>query len=84
MREERDIRIYFIFGIQKKTYMKGITIMTEEGSGRRIAQIDLKQLVKHSAEFEDFFDRLIAEARKDEKETSLESIKKDLKKKGRI
>jgi hypothetical protein len=64
--------------------MKCITIMTEEGSGRKIAQIDLGRLAKHSGEFEDFFDRLIAEARKEEKDVSLDSINKDLKKKGRI
>jgi hypothetical protein len=29
--------------------MKGITIMTEEGIGKKIAQIDLSRLVKHSA-----------------------------------
>ncbi len=58
--------------------------MTEEGTGKKIAQIDLGRLVKHSNEFEDFFDRLIAESRKTEKDVSLDSIKKDLKKKGRI
>ncbi len=64
--------------------MKGITIMTEEGTGKKIAQIDLDRLVKHSDEFEDFFDRLVAESRKTEKNVSLDAIKKDLKKKGRI
>jgi hypothetical protein len=64
--------------------MKGITIMTEEGTGKKIAQIDLDRLVKHSAEFEDFFDRLIAEARKDEKDVAWNTIKSDLKKKGKV
>jgi hypothetical protein len=64
--------------------MKGLTIMTEEATGRKIAQIDLSRLVKHSAEFEEFFDRLIAESRKEEKDVSLSSIKKELKKQGRI
>jgi len=64
--------------------MKGITIMTEEATGKKIAQIDLSRLVKHSAEFEDFFDRLIAESRKNEKDISLASIKNDLKKKGKV
>jgi hypothetical protein len=63
--------------------MKGITIMTEEGTGKKIAQIDLSRLAKHSAEFEDFFDRLIAESRKEEKDIAWSSIKTDLKKKGR-
>jgi len=64
--------------------MKGIVIMTEEGTGKKIAQIDLDRLVKHSDEFEDFFDRLIAESRKNEKDVSLNAIKKDLKRKGRV
>ena len=64
--------------------MKGITIMTEEGTGKKIAQIDLSRLIKHGAEFEDFFDRLIAESRKNEKDTTWDAIKKDLKKKGKL
>ena len=64
--------------------MKGIIIMTEEGTGKKIAQIDLSRLVKHSDEFEDFFDRLIAESRKNEKDVSLDAIKKDLRRKGRL
>jgi hypothetical protein len=64
--------------------MKGITIMTEEGTGKKIAQIDLSRLIKHSAEFEDFFDRLIAESRKDEKDVAWNTIKSDLKKKGKV
>ena len=58
--------------------------MTEEGTGKKIAQIDLARLVKHSGEFEDFFDRLIAEARKSEKDVTWSAIKGDLKKKGKV
>jgi hypothetical protein len=64
--------------------MKGITILTESVTKKKIAQIDLGWLVKHSDKFEEFFDRLIAESRKNEKDVSLASIKKDLKKQGRI
>jgi hypothetical protein len=64
--------------------MKGLTIMTEEGTGKKIAQIDLSSLLKNSARFEEFFDRLIAEARKEEKDVSWKTMKRDLKKKGRI
>lgn len=64
--------------------MKGLTIMTEEGTGKKIAQIDLSRLLKYSSEFEEFFDRLVAEARKDEKDIPWKAIKKDLKKKGKI
>jgi hypothetical protein len=64
--------------------MRGVTIMTEEKSGKRIAQLDLTHLSKHSEELGELFDMLIAEARKDEKETAWKDIKKDLKKKGRL
>jgi hypothetical protein len=64
--------------------MKGLTIMTDESSGRRIAQLDLTLLSKNSARLEDVFDLLIAESRKDEKEFSWEDIRKDLKSKGRM
>jgi hypothetical protein len=64
--------------------MKGITIMIEEGTGKKIAQIDLSRLAKHSAEFEDFFDRLIAESRKNEKDVAWSAIKSDLKRKGKV
>lgn len=64
--------------------MKGITIMTDEKSGKRIAQIDLSLVQKQSRALEELFDVLIAEARKTEKDFTWESIKKELKKKGRI
>ena len=56
--------------------------MTGEITGRKIAQIDLSRLIKHSSEFEEFFDRLIAESRAGEKDIPWSSIKKDLKRKG--
>jgi len=64
--------------------MKGVTIMTEEKSGKKIAQLDLSHFVKHSNELDELFDILIAESRKDEKDIEWRAIKKDLKKKGRI
>ena len=64
--------------------MKGVTIMTEEGTGKKIAQIDLSRLLKHSNEFEEMFDRLIAEARKEEKDVAWEAVKGDLKRKKKI
>jgi len=64
--------------------MKGLTIMTDESSGRRIAQLGLTLLSKNSAQLEDVFDLLIAESRKDEKEFSWGEIRKDLKSKGRM
>ncbi len=64
--------------------MKGLTKMTEESSGKRIAQLDLTLLSKSKTSLEDVFDLLIAEARKDEQEFSWEEIRKDLKSKGRM
>ena len=70
--------------IKKGGVLKGITIMTEESTGKKIAQIDLSRLIEHSGAFEDFFDRLIAESRKSEKDVSLASIENELRKKGKV
>ena len=56
--------------------MKGVTIMTDEQSGRRIAQLDLTHLSRKRTEVEDLIDILIAEACKSEKDFSWESIKR--------
>jgi len=64
--------------------MKGVTIMTEEKSGRRIAQLDLTVLSKQIETLQDVLDVLIAEARKSEKDTAWGMIKKDLKKRGKL
>ncbi len=64
--------------------MKGVIIMTEEKSGRRIAQLDLSLLSKNTKELEELFDVLISESRKDEKDFSWSAIKKDLKKKHKL
>jgi hypothetical protein len=61
--------------------MTGIQFVTDE-KGRKVAvQIDLK---KHGAKLEDFWDGLVSESRRNEKGVSLERIKKDLVKRGRI
>ena len=64
--------------------MKGVVIMTEEKSGKKIAQLDLSYLAKSKDDIELVLDFLIAEARKEEKNIPWSSIKKDLKKKGRL
>lgn len=46
--------------------------MTEESSGRRIAQLDLTLLSKNKTDLEDVFDLLIAESRKAEMEARTE------------
>lgn len=64
--------------------MKGVIIMTEEKSGKRIAQLDLNKLSKNSDDLEDLFDMLIAQSRKKEKNITWSAIKADLKKKGKL
>ena len=61
--------------------MTGIQYVTDE-KGRKVAvQIDLK---KHGTIWEDFRDGLISESRRKEKGISLEKIKADLVKRGRL
>jgi len=61
--------------------MTGIQFVTDD-KGRKVAvQIDLK---KHGAVWEDFWDGLISESRRKQKGTSLEKIKADLIKRGRL
>src|SRR5437588_233900 len=63
--------------------MKGIAIFKDEKSNKRILQVDIKEVAKHPSQFEDLMDTLIAEARRDEKEIGWDSVKKQLRKKGK-
>ncbi len=61
--------------------MTGIQFVTDV-KGRKVAiQIDLK---RYGARLEDFRDGLISESRRHEKRISLEKIKADLMKRGRL
>ena len=61
--------------------MTGIQFVTDE-KGRKLAvQIDLK---RYGAVLEDFWDGMISESRRKEKGRSLEKIKGDLVKRGRL
>lgn len=61
--------------------MSGINYVMDE-KGKRIAvQIDLK---KYGELWEDFYDLLIAEKRKNEPRESLDEVKASLKKKGKL
>jgi hypothetical protein len=64
--------------------MKGVTFFKNERTNRQILQIDVKEIAKNPAKFEDLMDVVIAEARKDEKKISWESAKKRLKKAGKL
>ena len=61
--------------------MSGIQFLTDE-KGRKVAvQIDLR---KHGALWEDFYDGLLSERRRNEKSVPFESVKADLVKRGRV
>jgi hypothetical protein len=61
--------------------MTGIQFVTDS-KGRKVAvQINLR---KHGAIWEDFYDGLISEKRRKEKGIPLETVKRDLVKRGRL
>jgi hypothetical protein len=61
--------------------MKGIKYVTDDKNRKVAVQIDLK---KYGDLWEDFYDNLIAEVRKDEEKIPLEDVIKDLKKEGKL
>ena len=64
--------------------MKGVSYITDEKNQRKAVVIDLKTIEKGDEEIYDLIDVLVAEARKDEPKRSWESVKKSLKKKGKL
>lgn len=61
--------------------MKGINYVTDDKNRKVAVQIDLK---KYGALWEDFYDSMIAELRKDEVKIPLEDVIKKLKKEGKL
>ncbi|MBN1187179.1 MAG: hypothetical protein JXB49_33180 [Bacteroidales bacterium] len=61
--------------------MKGIHYLTDDNNERIAVQIDL---VKYGNLWEDFYDCLIAEQRKDEETIPWENVKKALKDNGKL
>lgn len=61
--------------------MKGISYLTDDKNRKVAVQIDLK---KYGRLWEEFYDSVIAEIRKDEEKIPLEKVISDLKKKGRL
>lgn len=55
--------------------MKGIQFLTDEKGKKTAVQIDLQE---YGELWEDFYDSLLAEQRKDEPRESLESVKRRL------
>ncbi len=60
--------------------MEGIHFITDDQNNPIAVQIDLR---KHGALWEDFYDALIAEQRKDDEKIPLEQLIDDLKKSGK-
>lgn len=61
--------------------MKGVTFITDETHKKRFVQIDLD---KYGEIWEDFYDVLIAESRKDEPSKPLDEVLKELEKEGKL
>ena len=60
--------------------MKGVQYVIDAKGTRIAVQIDLKE---HGELWEDFYDALISESRRDEPEVSLEEVKKQLRNSGK-
>jgi hypothetical protein len=61
--------------------MKGISFVTNDANKKVAVLIDLKE---HGDLWEDFYDGLIAEQRKDDELISLDQLKQELKNEGRL
>jgi hypothetical protein len=64
--------------------MKGVTILKDEKTNRKILQVDIKEIAKNPDDFEDLIDILVSEARRNEPKRTLEEVKRNLKKKGKL
>ena len=64
--------------------MKGISYITDKKNKKTAVVIDLKTLQKYDEQIEDLFDVIIAESRAEEPSISWETVKKKLKKKGKL
>lgn len=63
--------------------MKGVSIVTDLTQKKRFLQIDIKDLAKNPAKYEDIIDIIVAEERTNEKNIPWETAKKQLKKAGK-
>jgi len=70
--------------MSKQEKMKGVTILKDEKTNKRILQVDVTELAKNPEEFEEIVDRLVAEERKNEKEIGWEEAQAQYKKKNKI
>lgn len=65
----------------KNTTMKGITFLTNDQDQKVAVQIDLE---KYGELWEDFYDVLVSESRKDEESVPLDDAIKGLKEEGKL
>ena len=64
--------------------MKGVSYITDENSKKKAVVIDLKTLEKYDDKVEDLLDAIIAESRVEEPASNWTTVKKRLKKKGKL
>ena len=64
-----------------KIRMEGINYVTDDKNEKVAVQIDLR---RYGQLWEDFYDSLIADVRKDEEKIPLEDVIRDLKAKGKL
>jgi hypothetical protein len=64
--------------------MKGVSYITDSQSRRRAVVIDLKTLEKFNNQVEDLLDSIIAESRAQEPSVPWTTVKKRLKKRGKL
>lgn len=70
--------------MRKPHYMKGISYITDGKSRKKAVVIDIKALQKYDTQIEELLDVIIAELRAQEPSVPWETVKKRLKKKGKL
>ena len=64
--------------------MKGVTFVTDSKNKKTAVVIDMKTLQKFEERVEDLLDSIIASSRKDEPNVSWKTVKKKLRKAGKL
>ncbi len=64
--------------------MKGVYYVTDNKKRIKAVQIDIKTILNYREELEDLLEGIIAFSRKGESSSTIEEVKKRLKKKGKL
>lgn len=64
--------------------MDGVTIIHDQTTNKKYVQISLEQLEAHQEAFEDLFDAIISESRRNDKTICLEELTARLIKSGKL